>query len=106
MIITDLRPMSSAPLDGTPVRLFVSAGFAIASFWGVERCQEAFGDGDYRGGWFLLDDDAVDEMRERRMQTKHQQVDAGSRLKLADVREGTALHASLPAVSGKTRRTE
>ena len=41
-------------------RLFVSAGFAIASFWGVERCQDAFGDGDYRGGWFLLDDDAVE----------------------------------------------
>jgi hypothetical protein len=60
MIITDLRPMSSAPLDGTPVRLFVCAGFAIASFWSVERSQEAFGDGDYRGGWFLLDDDAVE----------------------------------------------
>ena len=60
MIITDLRPMSSAPLDGTPVRLFVCAGFAIASFWGVERCQDAFGDGDYRGGWFLLDDDVVE----------------------------------------------
>ncbi len=60
MIITDLRPMSSAPLDGTPIRLFVSAGFAIASFWGLERCQDAFGDGDYREGWFLLDDDAVE----------------------------------------------
>jgi hypothetical protein len=60
MIITDLRPMSSAPLDGTPVRLFVCAGFAIASFWSVERSQEAFGDGDYRQGWFLLDDDAVE----------------------------------------------
>lgn len=56
MIITDLRPMSLAPLDGTPVRLFVCAGFAIASFWSVERCQQAFGDGNYRGGWFLLDD--------------------------------------------------
>jgi hypothetical protein len=30
----------------------------------------------------------------------------GSRLKPADVREGAALHASPPAVSGKTRRTE
>ena len=60
MIITDLRPMSSAPLDGTPVRLFVSTGFANASFWGVERSQEAFGDGQYRGGWFLLDDDVVE----------------------------------------------
>ena len=49
MEIIDLRPMSSAPLDGTPVRLLVSAGFAIASFWSVERCQEAFGDGDYPG---------------------------------------------------------
>ena len=44
------------------------------------------------------------DVRERRMQTKHQQGDAGSRLKLVNVREGTALHASLPAVSGKTRR--
>src|ERR1700730_4060264 len=36
----------------------------------------------------------------------HQPVYAGSRLKPADVREGAALHASPPAVSGKTRRTE
>src|SRR5947208_15536302 len=35
------------------------------------------------------------------MQIKHQQVDAGSRLKRADVREGIALHASLPAESGE-----
>jgi|SRR5271166_2590888 len=41
-----------AALDGTPVRLFVSAEYAIASFWSAERSQEAFGDGDYRGGWF------------------------------------------------------
>jgi hypothetical protein len=60
MIITDLRPMSSAPLDGTPVRLFVSGGFAIASFWSVERSQAAFGAADYRGGWFLLDDETVE----------------------------------------------
>ena len=60
MEIIDLRPMSSAPLDGTPVRLLGCAGFAIASFWSVERCQEAFGDGDYRAGWFLLDDEAVE----------------------------------------------
>jgi hypothetical protein len=33
-------------------------------------------------------------------------VHAGSRLKLVDAREGTARDASLPAVSGKTRRTE
>jgi len=49
-----------APLDGTPVRLFVSAGHAIASFWSAERSQEAFGDGEHRGGWFLLDDEAVE----------------------------------------------
>jgi hypothetical protein len=32
MIITDLRPMSSAPLDGTPVRLFVCAGLRSPPF--------------------------------------------------------------------------
>ena len=53
-------PMSSAPLDGTPVRLFISAGSAIASFWSEERSREAFGAGDYRAGWFLLDDDVVE----------------------------------------------
>ena len=52
--------MSSAPLDGTPVRLFASAGSAIASFWSAERCREAFGAGDYRAGWYLLDDDAIE----------------------------------------------
>jgi hypothetical protein len=46
------------------------------------------------------------EVYERRMQTKQQPVYAGSRLKLVDVREGTARYASLPAVSGKTRRAE
>jgi hypothetical protein len=60
MIIADPRPMSSAPFDGTPVRLFVFAGCAIASFWSEERCQKAFGPGDYRAGWYLLDDDAVE----------------------------------------------
>src|SRR5262245_14700069 len=54
------RPMSSAPLDGTPVRLFASVGSAIASFWSVERSGKAFGPGDYREGWFLLDDDTVE----------------------------------------------
>jgi len=54
------RPMSSAPLDGTPVRLFASVGFAIASFWSVERSRKKFGPGDYREGWFLLVDDAVE----------------------------------------------
>ena len=47
------------------------------------------------------------DVRERQTQTKHQSVYAGrSRLKPASVWEGAALHASLPAVSGKTRRTE
>ena len=40
MIAANPRPMSSAPLDGTPVRLFV--GSAIASFWSAERCRKAF----------------------------------------------------------------
>jgi hypothetical protein len=60
MIIADPRPMSSAPFDGTPVRLFVFAGCAIASFWSEDRSQKAFGPGDYRAGWYLLDDDAVE----------------------------------------------
>jgi hypothetical protein len=47
MIAADLRPMSSAPLDGTPVRLFVSAGSAVASFWSEERSQKTFGAGDF-----------------------------------------------------------
>src|SRR5262249_15346612 len=47
------RP-TAAPLDGTPVRLFVSGGSAIASFWSEERCQKTFGAGDYRAGWYLL----------------------------------------------------
>jgi hypothetical protein len=42
------------------VRLFVFAGPLIASFWSEERCRETFGAGDYREGWFLLDDDAVE----------------------------------------------
>jgi hypothetical protein len=33
---------------------------AIASFWSAERYRKAFGPGDYREGWFLLDDDAVE----------------------------------------------
>jgi hypothetical protein len=39
MEIIDLRPMSSAPVDGTPVRLLGCAGFAIASFgvWNVAK---------------------------------------------------------------------
>jgi hypothetical protein len=60
MIITDPLPLSSAPLDGTPVRLFVFAGSVIASFWSEERSREAFGPGDYREGWYLIDDDVVE----------------------------------------------
>jgi hypothetical protein len=54
------RPMASAPLDGTPVRLFVPAGPAIASYWSAERSRKEFGAGDYRAGWFLLDDDTIE----------------------------------------------
>jgi hypothetical protein len=54
------RPMSLAPLDGTPVRLFGFAGWVIASFWSEQRCREAFGAGDYRAGWYLLGDDVIE----------------------------------------------
>jgi hypothetical protein len=60
MIATDPRPMSSAPVDGTPVRLFVVAGSVVASFWTEECCREVFGAGDYRAGWYLLDDDVIE----------------------------------------------
>jgi hypothetical protein len=60
MIAADLRPMSSPPLDGMPVRLFASVGSVIASFWTEERSQKEFGAGDYRVGWYLLDDDAIE----------------------------------------------
>jgi len=60
MITANPRQMSSAPLDGTPIRLFASVGSAIASFWSAERSRKAFGDGDYRAGWFLLDDEAIE----------------------------------------------
>jgi hypothetical protein len=60
IITADPRPMSSAPLDGTPVRLFASFGSAIASFWTAERSRKAFGAGHYRAGWFLLDDEAIE----------------------------------------------
>ena len=53
MSAADPHPMSSDPLDGTPVRLFVFAGSVIASFWSEGRCRETFGAGDYRGGWYL-----------------------------------------------------
>jgi hypothetical protein len=60
IIDVNLRPMSSALFDGTPVRLFVSTGCAIASFWSQERSQKTFGVGDYRPAWYLLDDDSVE----------------------------------------------
>ena len=60
MIAADPRPMSSAPLDGTPVRLFVFAGSVIASFLSEELCREAFGAGDYRAGWYSLDDNVIE----------------------------------------------
>ena len=60
MITATPRPMSAAPLDGTSVRLFVSTGSAIASFWSEERCLKTFGAGDYRAGWYLRDDDAIE----------------------------------------------
>src|SRR5215831_12408954 len=50
--------------------------------------------------------DVGHEMHEGRRQTGRRSAHAGSRLKLIDVREGPAWKASLPAVSGKTRRTE
>jgi len=46
------------------------------------------------------------EMHEGRMQTGCQTAHAGSRLKPRTIREGTAWKASLPAVLGKTHRTE
>jgi hypothetical protein len=60
VIAADPRPMSSAPLDGTPVRLSVFEGSVIGSFWSEERCRQTFGAGDYRAGWFLFDDDVVE----------------------------------------------
>jgi hypothetical protein len=60
MIAVDPRPMSSAPVDGTPVRLFGFTGSVIASFWTEERCREVFGAGDYRAGWYLFDDDVIE----------------------------------------------
>jgi hypothetical protein len=46
------------------------------------------------------------EMREGWMQTGWRSANAGSRLKPLITQEGTAWKASLPAVLGKTRRTE
>jgi len=46
------------------------------------------------------------EVHEGRMQTEHLTPYAGSGLKPMMIREGTAWRASLPAVLGKTRRTE
>ena len=46
------------------------------------------------------------EVHEGRTQTGRRTAHAGSWLKLLMIREGTAWKASLPAVLGKTRRTE
>ena len=46
------------------------------------------------------------EVHEGRMQTGWRTAYAGSRLEPLATREGTAWKASLPAVLGKTRRTE
>jgi hypothetical protein len=46
------------------------------------------------------------EVHEGRMQTGCRTAHAGSRLKPLIIQEGTAWKASLPAVLGKTRRTE
>src|SRR5262245_1376379 len=46
------------------------------------------------------------EVHEGRMQTGRRTAHAGSRLKLLTIQKGTAWKASLPAVLGKTRRTE
>jgi hypothetical protein len=46
------------------------------------------------------------EVHKGRVQTERQTVHAGSRLKPLKIWEGTAWKASLPAVLGKTRRTE
>jgi hypothetical protein len=46
------------------------------------------------------------EVHKGRLQTERQTAHAGSRLKPLTIREGTAWKASLPAVLGKTRRTE
>jgi hypothetical protein len=52
------------------------------------------------------DDRRDHEAHEGRMQTGRRTAHAGSRLKPLTTQEGTAWKASLPAVLGKTRRTE
>lgn len=59
-MMSDSRPMASAPLDGTPVRLRLSVGFVVASFWSEGRSEKAFGPGDYRAGWYLVDDETTE----------------------------------------------
>jgi hypothetical protein len=54
----------------------------------------------------VRDNRCDDEAHEGRMQTGRRTVHAGSRLKPLTTQEGTAWKASLPAVLGKTRRTE
>jgi hypothetical protein len=52
--------MSSAPLDGTPVRLFVFAGSFIASFLQRRTLPGNVWGWGLSGGWYLLDDDAIE----------------------------------------------
>ena len=93
--------MSSAPLDGTPVRLFVSTGSAIASFWSEERSREAFGPGDYREGWYLLDDDAIELDDPMGWEPLAHEIDRANR-RLTSPRPGSD---TSPAPRGRPRDT-
>jgi hypothetical protein len=55
-----MRPLDTAPKDGTPVRLVLTDLTVVASWWTVGRSWTAFGPGAYRPGWFLVDDDSVE----------------------------------------------
>lgn len=54
------RVMENAPLDGTPVRLLTPDGPVIASWWTSRRSVETYGPGNYRSGWFRVDDDTIE----------------------------------------------
>jgi len=70
-----------------------TAGPSFCAGWVLGPTQSETTDSDY-------------EVREGRMQTVSQLANAGARLKPLMHREGIVSHASLPAVLGKTRRTE
>src|SRR5258707_8321063 len=70
-----------------------------------ERRRRTQGSGIPRPG-AVRDNRRDHEVHERRMQTGWRTAHAGSRLKPLITQEGTAWKASLPAVLGKTRRTE